>query len=232
MSHFSVLVITNPGQSVEKLLEPFFEENEEQFVFQDRTEEIKSSWEKEEDKEDYESFEDYATNYFGFEENPKQPGRWGYFSNPNGKYDWYDAGGRWDGEINTLSGELVNKCLVSEIDWTPPQSVINGLRINWEVVVEGKEEPGVDCRIIRILNPSKEELLSVYKTKENYINSAPGLSAYAIVTPEGEWLEPGEMGLFGVGFASEEDTKKFQDNFKDVVLKYPDATVTMVDCHV
>lgn len=38
--------------------------------------------------------------------------------NPKSKWDWYTIGGRWNGGLKLLSGELVNEAYASEIDWS------------------------------------------------------------------------------------------------------------------
>lgn len=37
--------------------------------------------------------------------------------NPNSKWDWYSIGGRWDGWLETLSGQEVNTANLEEINW-------------------------------------------------------------------------------------------------------------------
>jgi hypothetical protein len=50
----------------------------------------------------------------GFIEN----GQLGYWSieNPNGKFDWFDIGGRWGGYLQLASGELVDQALLKDLD--------------------------------------------------------------------------------------------------------------------
>lgn len=103
MSHFSVLVI---GDDVEKQLAPYQENNmgdcpKEYLKFNDVTDESRSSYEKklagedaEKFKEEYPTFEDYVTNYEGYELDGKTQ-LYGYWENPNAKWDWYQEGGRW-----------------------------------------------------------------------------------------------------------------------------------------
>jgi hypothetical protein len=46
-------------------------------------------------KEKYGTFESFAEEYHGLTAN--EDGRYGYWSNPNAKWDWYQIGGRWSG---------------------------------------------------------------------------------------------------------------------------------------
>lgn len=41
----------------------------------------------------------------------------GYWSNPNGKWDWYYLGGRWDGFLLTKAGHNENQVTKDEIDF-------------------------------------------------------------------------------------------------------------------
>jgi hypothetical protein len=42
------------------------------------------------------SFEEYVTQYCGYRKDA-ETGRYGYWENPNRKWDWYQIGGRWSG---------------------------------------------------------------------------------------------------------------------------------------
>lgn len=43
------------------------------------------------------TFDDYCKEFCGYRKNAA--GRWGYLSNPNAKWDWYQIGGRFSGEF-------------------------------------------------------------------------------------------------------------------------------------
>ena len=101
MSHFTVMVI---GENPEDLLQPFHEYEctriEDEYVkFVPAEEDIEKEF-KEQDGEDYETIEDFARDYYGYEQN--EEGVWGRMTNPNAKWDWYQLGGRWAGSIIRL----------------------------------------------------------------------------------------------------------------------------------
>lgn len=114
MSHFTVLVI---GGDVEKQLAPFQENNmgdcpEEFLEFQDCTDEVVREWDKlaEEDPCEYEKYknktiEQFADEYFGYSRD-KNGERFGYYENPNRKWDWYQIGGRWTGYFKLKEGKI------------------------------------------------------------------------------------------------------------------------------
>jgi hypothetical protein len=89
MSHFCVLVI---GDDVEEQLRPYQENNMgdcpgEYMEF------------KEADLEDLGDNPEDS----GYEQLP-ETGKWGYWHNPNAKWDWYEVGGRWTGYLPLKDG--------------------------------------------------------------------------------------------------------------------------------
>ena len=57
--------------------------------------------EKNEIKNQYPNLEAYAVEYCGYEKNDND--KYGYYNNPNAKWDWYSVGGRWSGMFPVLS---------------------------------------------------------------------------------------------------------------------------------
>lgn len=108
--HFSVLVISKTGKTkeVEGLLEPFFEHDH--YQFDDKTEEIKEKWDKYDEKDKFDNnIENYAVQYFGASiENDK----YGFWYNPNAKWDWFKIGGRWDNHLPIKTKEKLNVCKI------------------------------------------------------------------------------------------------------------------------
>lgn len=51
----------------------------------------------------YESIDDFANSYYGYRKD-ESTGRYGYWSNPNAKWDWYQIGGRWTGSLKLKKG--------------------------------------------------------------------------------------------------------------------------------
>ena len=106
MSHFTVMVI---GENPEEQLAPYQENNmgdcpEEYLAFNDVTDDVTREWEDQdqETKEKYKDLDTYATEYNGYKKNDE--GRYGYWENPNAKWDWYQLGGRWSGFFKMKPG--------------------------------------------------------------------------------------------------------------------------------
>jgi hypothetical protein len=102
MSHFTVLVT---GEDIDVALAPFIEQQEEGYeqyftLSQECTHEemIKDF---KENGEGYDSVEQFAEKYHGYH---REGDSWGYYRNPNAKWDWYSLGGRWTGLLKLKEG--------------------------------------------------------------------------------------------------------------------------------
>ncbi len=67
-------------------------------------------------KEIYPTFEEYMDKYCDYKKDDVL-GRYGYWENPNAKWDWYQLGGRWSGFFTTKSGEKTDSDVVENIDF-------------------------------------------------------------------------------------------------------------------
>lgn len=141
MGHDIGLVFLRPEADLEETLAPFNEQDEKYMVFVDKTDEVKEAFDKLPDscpsegtyieeinqtdrvndnwahqasKEKYPTLDAYAKGYYDYE---RVNGRYGYFSNPNAKYDWYIEGGRWDGYLTNSVGAKTNREMLMEVDW-------------------------------------------------------------------------------------------------------------------
>lgn len=100
----------------------------------------------------------------------------------------------------------------------------------WEKAVEGKHKDDVDILAFY----DKKYLLNRYGTKEEYIKSMTMFKTYAILTPDGEWHEPGKMGWFGTNDATVDSEKEFEENYFNILdrEKYKNHLIVIVDCHI
>jgi len=55
----------------------------------------------------FKTFEEYMKEWCGFEKRDVQTHRYGYWQNPNAKWDWYSLGGRWAGFFKLKQHALV-----------------------------------------------------------------------------------------------------------------------------
>lgn len=230
MSHFIVAVFTHDPDDVETLLAPYSEQDEKYLQFcpcEETKEELERQYACE--KENYPDFDAFMRRYFGYE---KVRGVWGYWSNPDARWDWYEKGGRWSGMLRLKNGDTADEALVSEVDWAPdPDKQREAVRF-WEVAVEGQPlQPG----------EKEEDFCSFWKpayyteqygTKENYALAQASLFPFAMITADGEWMETGEMGWFGMHSGTGDTRKAFETCFTQYVQDHPDQYITMVDCHI
>ena len=109
-------------------------------------------------KEIYPTFEGYIEDYCGYTKDNAM-GRYGYWENPNAKWDWYTLGGRWSGFFAKKDGGETDQDVIENLDFesklrekyefalgvydylwphikdTPPIE-------SWEVIREGEKELG------------------------------------------------------------------------------------------
>jgi hypothetical protein len=57
-------------------------------------------------KQIYKTFDNFMKLWHGFDGPDKETGRYGYWSNPNRKWDWYELGGRWTGFFKAKPGVI------------------------------------------------------------------------------------------------------------------------------
>lgn len=165
---------------------------------------------------------------------PDEDAVFGYYFNPNAEWDWFEIGGRWNNSIKTKSGVFCNSCKIGEIDFTPDERKMEINRRFWEIVVdkeplkEGEKEP--------FCFYTKEYLKNFYGDKETYALCNSTFSTYSILTPDGEWLEPGTMGWFGISSATANEERGWYKSYQSTIKKFaeenPDYVVTLVDCHI
>lgn len=196
-------------------------------------------------KEIYPTLKDYIEKYVGDTWDEEQQD-YGYWENPNAKWDWYQIGGRFKGLLKAKSGEKgessrvypvfdeygkYSQAKVKDINFeTDTESYKKALRW-WEVLVEGQplmenEKESDFFNLYKI-----EYLKEKYKTKENYAKCQSVFSTFAVITPDGKWYAKGEMGWWAV--VSNEDFDwdlKFKERFIDTAN--PDWVLTVVDCHI
>lgn len=87
--YYTIAVFNKNKEDVGELLAPYQDNNEgncqKQFLqFVDCTQEVLEMYEKHRD--DFANIDDFANKYYGYEQ---VNGKYGYFHNPNTKWDWY-----------------------------------------------------------------------------------------------------------------------------------------------
>ena len=129
--------------------------------------------------------------------------------NPKSKWDYY-------GEIETLA---FDEWLTSGTDASEEE-----LRRDWKIL---------STRGDWFYN--KEYYLVTYGDEDSFVKDCQLPAGWAVVTPDGEWHEPGKVGWFGVDDSTEESRRDWRDHFHERFVEPYDpksTTVVILDCHI
>lgn len=263
MSHFTVGVILKvDGNESEEMLEqklldallPYQENNmgdveKEYLEFVSVHDEYEDYYKEYENFSNiYRTFDDYMESC-GFEKD-EETNEYGYWENPNAKWDWYQIGGRWSQlPLKETGKEAKPFTKLKFIDFSVDKEEYKKAERFWEIVVEGNEPKDGEKLPFDITerfgNVKGDELkpYSIYireyytKTfgnKETYarINALP--HTHALITPDGKWHEKGSVGWFGTCDANNESITAYIDFFTQEVNKEEnkDCVFVLVDCHI
>jgi hypothetical protein len=127
--------------------------------------------------------------------------------NPKSQWDWWRIGGRWNGAIKGT-----------------PENDDHGFNFPPEF-----EKPENNTTDVNDLLAFEKAIDNIENEKERKTALKESRLPYALVTPEGEWIEKGEMGWWGM-------SSNEKDNWREIALgvfeKYADYLVVGVDCHI
>ena len=270
MSHYKVLIIHNENQNIEELLAPYDENLEvEPYLKYKHNDAIEMI------KEEFVPFNDFLKEYSDeqllewyvkeYSAELLKDGDIYTTYNPNSKWDWYQIGGRFDGELMlTDEGRLnavdeikrkyctdidiknlredfhymryVNSAPLKYIQWFTPSSPIEKekLRRWWEINVEKDElKDGEKKDEYFFWNPDWYKRR--YKDADTYIKTKEMITFFAVITPDGKWYAPSNMGWWACTDGEPEDELKWDLEFYDRFIKPnldSDLICTIVDCHI
>ena len=202
----------------------------------------------------FEDMDDFANRYHGYS---KHEDKYGYWENPNAKWDWWSIGGRWQGILRakpdakgvTVSGDLglmternedalkVSSCLIADLDTAgmvkdEQEQRRETWRQRWPVLEKALTEAAD--------NDEREALIKRnswwYNDEANedeYAASARPFGTYALLY-DGQWGQKGEMGWWCISTdeISEDDWQAQFDTVLKEAAKTPTMRVTIVDCHI
>lgn len=230
MSHFSVAVFHEEGQSVEKLLAPYDEEIEYapylRFTRQEAIAHARKDYPYMADKSDDECFELMAGWYI-----LGKDGNLYTTYNPNAKWDWWEIGGGWHNFLRLKDGTFADSARVGEIDFSIDEEVYKKALRFWDIVVEHK--PLEADEKAPVLAFREEYYLSLYGDRETYARRQAQFSTFAVLHPNGIWEEQGKCGWFGMSDETPEEAAEWQDNYYGNFIKgNEELYLTIVDCHI
>ena len=196
-----------------------------------------------------EPLEDFISRWYGYKYN-KDLDECGYLCNPNAKWDWYEIGGRWSNLLRlkpvrngnhskqssnkdapAVEGRC-NQARLSDVDLSIDQAAYERAARFWEVVVEGdalcEHENADDFKA----SYRKEYYIDQFGDKHTYAMDSASFSTWALVTPDGKWIENGAVGWFGMHTATRSSRRAFADELKAALEGDPGLWLTIVDCHI
>lgn len=222
MSHYLVAVFTDGNKTVDELLAPYDESltiphytPKEEFIRKERK-----------------RIEDYKNGLYAK-----------YLSDPKK----YIESCKNEGHINYIVNEFPK-----ELEWSDEECYKNAVRF------KNPEDICDDGSVFGLYNPNGK--WDWYKVGGRWSNSIRLMSdtgfatandadmneidfdhpemkdftPYAAVTPNGAWHEPARMGWWGISFATDEDDKRWNDEFRRILetAREKNWHITMVDCHI
>ena len=202
----------------------------------------------------YPTFENYMKEYCGYDERDNEIGRYGYWTNPNSKWDYWRIGGRFRGLLKASKGTLgelsweytmdkenryleaagqYDQAQIKDIDFSLDQELYNKAARFWEVYVEKAPlKPEENPKAFDSFY-TPEHYKQLYESKESYAKEQAGFSTWALVTPEGEWYQKGDMGWWATHNGTAESFRNFSEAFERILSKCdPEWYITVVDCHI
>lgn len=192
---------------------------------------------------DYPNAESWVQEYHSYSLGNDKDGNygWGYYRNPNAKWDWYQIGGRWSGFFKlkpNTSGKLGEKSFMVEGDI--PTGYADQARkgdIDWEgMCKEGYEHAEKDWDKAHNLEANDEGRYFTYgikkdDTKESFCKRCSSPCTFAVLK-DGVWYERGEMGWWAC-VSNEKEESEWEEEFNKLIENLPDDTLlTVVDCHI
>lgn len=191
-------------------------------------------------KETFPTFDDYMRDWNGEEKDP-DTGKYGYWENPNAKWDWYQVGGRWRGQVRATCGGVAkadqspyeNGCYdlakLRNLIWERDEAAAKRAENEWRSWVDGEDIEGVGQSFW-----NSKYYIYQFGDREGYVLCESSMWWRAVVTPDGKWHEVGEMGWFGMSIESNGEIVEWAKNFKERFIDPcdPDCLLTVVDCHI
>ena len=177
-------------------------------------------------KDRFASFEDFIKEYAGYEERDAETGRFGYWENPNKKWDWHSLGGRWSGFFTLKAGGVADQARKKDIDFDAIVSKsVKEAEEAWEEAEKQAKEDG----LLRFFKYGIEK----GATREQHIEDARknACTTFAVLK-DGVWYERGEMGWWGC-VSNEKKGCNWRDEYMALFDEIgDDELLSVYDCHI
>ena len=170
-------------------------------------------------KDIYATFEEFMEGYGDYEKD-EITGKYGYWENPNAKWDWWEIGGRYSYSYRKVDGK------VKDYDFSPDEEDYKEAIRIWEIVVEG--QPLKEGEEMPFINNPKY-YTNKFNDKETFAKLSANFVTYAVITPDGEWHQNG-VGYVPTGEENIDWNVNYKARFIDTAD--PEWYLTIVDSHI
>lgn len=254
MSHYAVLVIKNQDADLDEILapysenlkvEPYIDRTKQQMI--DDAKKYKANFLERISKDPSTEISDWHRKYLNAETDQQfydaERSNSGIYDedgnelttyNPKSKWDWWTEGGRWRESLTRKDGTKVDRGLVKDLDFGIDKEEYERCLRWYEVAVEGAplKEGENENDFFCFYNP--DYMRRRYKSKENYAKFSASPIFFAVVTPDGEWCEKGQMGWFGCSSETEDESFDWDLHFIERFIDGldEDMELVVIDCHI
>lgn len=186
-------------------------------------------------KETFATFDDFMREWCDEEKDPVT-GKYGYWENPNAKWDWWIIGGRFRASVRASNGECApypeynlggettwkeatdyppdhfDQAKLGDMIWERDEAAENRASDRWRAWVDGEEVEGVG-------KPWAADVPFVkrFGDRETYMLCESTMWWRAVITPDGKWHEVGKMGWFACSSESDEELVEWLRHSKNAL---------------
>jgi hypothetical protein len=133
-------------------------------------------------KETYSTFEEYVREWHGRKERDETFKRYGYWQNPNAKWDWFEIGGRWAGFFQLKKGRKGGKGSQYNLAGTMEASTDRA-----DICLKS----AIDLEAMR--DQAEERAAKVYDKVQEMIKDTPMAESWEVIRSEFNLEKPGEI---------------------------------------
>ena len=230
MSHYAIAVIHRGNQDVDELLEPYWEGLEvEPYVWKTKDELIKYGREYYSETETMTDDECFRFMTDAMDKEIDEDGNVYSTYNPDSKWDWYEEGGRFCNMLKLKGGATCDSARIADLDFSIDENLYKESKKWWEDFISPGEKKDEYDGFYNL-----EYFTDRYKDAEEYATRNSSFTTYAVLTPDGEWHAPGEIGWFGCSSETSDEMRDWDLNYKKRFIDEsdPDWIMTIVDCHI
>ena len=156
----------------------------------------------------YPTFEEFMEGWHGTSERDEKTGRYGYWHNPNAKWDWYQVGGRWTGFFKPKAGAVGYLGEPGAFDNKPTEGWVDSIKLK-DIDIEG------------MLEESIKEANETYDKLESILKGRPLPSWNAIRDKHGENIDAARAEYHSLQVVKDFNEANFHIGNQDVRGPHP-----------